>query len=328
MAGPGHRYPSPSPDCVLWRLRPSWEYSLDAAGRASGTKRNYFFTMGRLGCFLEENDLPTAPKKILRKHLEMFLAHARETTSPGNAAFHWRNLGPLFTWLEEEGELSGKGNPMAKVPRPKVAAVPRPQLEDEHIRALLATCPERSRDFMERRDRLIIRLLLDTGMRVSGLCGLRYDPAPEHAEVDNPGHNDVFLARKLLRIRLKGGKVIMVPIGKAAARDMDRYLRARAQRPQAGDGALLLGIRGALGVKGVQRALDRRAEQAGLETGVHPHRFRRTFAHLWMSSGGTESDLMRIAGWSSMQMVQLYAGYAADQRAQAAHAEFSPGDRF
>lgn len=323
----GARYPDPSPDCVLWRLRDSWGYSLDAAGRSDKTKRNYFFSMARLGCYLEDNDLPTAPKKIKRQHIEAFLVDTRERTSSGNAAFHWRNLGALFLWLEEEGEL-GKKNPMEKVPQPTAPDIPRPQLEDDHIRALLDTCPEKSRDFFDRRDRLVIRLLVDTGIRVSGLAGLRYDPAPEHRELDNPGINDVFLAQKLLRVRLKGGRVIMVPFGKAAAREVDRYLRARATRPQAPSGAFLLGIQGPLGPKGIQKLLSRRAEQAGLDTAVHPHRFRRTFAHLWKKNGGGDAELMSIAGWKNRRMIDLYAGYAAQERAAAAHVQFSPGDRF
>ena len=50
---------------------------------------------------------------------------------------------------------------------------------------------------------------------------------------------------------------------------------------------------------GLYRMLRRRAEQAGYEPAVHPHMFRHTFANDWLSNGGSEGDLMRLAGWRS-----------------------------
>jgi hypothetical protein len=44
--------------------------------------------------------------------------------------------------------------------------------------------------------------------------------------------------------------------------------------------------------------LRRRGAQVGLP-GLHPHQLRHTFAHEWLAQGGTEGDLMRIAGWQS-----------------------------
>ncbi|SEN91902.1 hypothetical protein SAMN05660976_08594, partial [Nonomuraea pusilla] len=55
--------------------------------------------------------------------------------------------------------------------------------------------------------------------------------------------------------------------------------------------------------------------------------FRHTFADDWLEAGGTESDLMVIAGWSSPQMLRRYGRVAAGRRAQQAHARLSPGDR-
>jgi len=46
--------------------------------------------------------------------------------------------------------------------------------------------------------------------------------------------------------------------------------------------------------------LTRRGRDAGVR--VHPHMFRHTFAHLWKAAGGSDDDLMRLAGWRSPQM--------------------------
>ncbi len=67
---------------------------------------------------------------------------------------------------------------------------------DEELARLLKTCSGAT--FANRRDIAIMRIFIDTGLPVSGLAGLRYDPDDESA-------NDVFLAQRRLRIRLNGG---------------------------------------------------------------------------------------------------------------------------
>ena len=61
-----------------------------------------------------------------------------------------------------------------------------------------------------------------------------------------------------------------------------------------------------------------RAEAAGLGN-LHLHQLRHTFAHRWLSRGGNEGDLMRIAGWRSRTMLSRYGASAADQRAEEAY---------
>jgi integrase len=56
--------------------------------------------------------------------------------------------------------------------------------------------------------------------------------------------------------------------------------------------------------------------------------FRHTFAHRWLSEGGQEQDLMRLAGWQSREMLGRYGASAADQRAREAHRRMSLGDQF
>ncbi len=74
------------------------------------------------------------------------------------------------------------------------------------------------------------------------------------------------------------------------------------------------------------KIVTRRAGEAGL-TGVHPHRFRHTFAHEWLSAGGNEGDLMQLSGWRSRSMLTRYASSAAAERAREAHQRLALGDR-
>ena len=82
--------------------------------------------------------------------------------------------------------------------------------------------------------------------------------------------------------------------------------------------ALWIGNRGAMTTAGIRSLVERRANKAGIGH-VHAHLFRHSFAHQWLKEGGGETDLMRLVGWRSREMLGRYAASAADDRAHAAY---------
>ncbi|TDD68572.1 tyrosine-type recombinase/integrase [Actinomadura rubrisoli] len=255
---------------------------------------------------------------ITTAQIRLYLTHRRLKNSAADAHKHFRTLRTMFNWLIKENERTAPSpvdsddepNPSKKVFQP---------LTDDELRALLKTC--KGDTFEDRRDTAIIRILMDNGVRVEGLAGLRYTP-------DDDETHDVHLSRYVLRIVLKGGDEHWAPIGRKTVAALDRYIRARARRRDATvEPWLWLGKRGRFGKTGIQQMIEKRGEQAGLGRRIGPHDFRRTAADAYLDAGGDPLDLMRIGGWKSLAMVQHYTAARADARARQAHARLSPGDR-
>ncbi len=159
----------------LASLVPSWARSLRATNRSPKTLTTYVSATHQLIAFLASHGMPTDAAKVRREHVEAFIEDVLARCRPATASNRYRGLARFFASLVKEGEI--RVSPMAQMKPPHMPEEPVPVLGDDELRRLLAACEWRG--FEERRDTAVVRLFLDSGMRLSELANLaRRGPRP------------------------------------------------------------------------------------------------------------------------------------------------------
>jgi integrase/recombinase XerD len=151
------------------------------------------------------------------------------------------------------------------------------------------------------RDRALLELLYATGARVSEAVGL---------DVDDLAHGDV------LRLRGKGSKERIVPIGSFARDAVDAYLtRVRPALAAKGKASarLFLGARGApLSRQSAWLVIRSAAERAQITAEVSPHTLRHSFATHLLQGGADVRVVQELLGHASVATTQIYTHVSVD----------------
>jgi len=256
-------------------------------GRSDKTLASY---TGHVRRFLDRTGLE--PTEVTRTVLETHLAERRAEVAPASLATEVRALRAFFSWWSADEEVA---NPAAKIKIPKVPETTTLVATADDVNALRKRLL--GKGFEPRRDRAMIYVLWDTGIRREELVSITLD------DVDLESHTIVLP-------RTKNGKVRVVAFSDKTASAIGSYVRVRAKHPHAHLPWLWLGHKGRLGADGVRQMLKRRSMQAGVR--VNAHSFRRGMAHVWMMRGGSETGLQAVAGWSGSTMIKRYLNHTAN----------------
>jgi site-specific recombinase XerD len=291
----------------LAALVTSWELALRGQNKSRETLRKYltgvrFF----IRWCLDNGHVPALDGRLVSTWIAELLAGGAE---PATAQARLLALKRFSAWLTEEGELDA--DPVVGIKPPKLDVKVVPALTDDQLRALIKACE--GKEFPDRRDEAIVRLMAETGLRAAEVCALTVA--------------DMDLGRGLAVVqRGKGGKGRVVQFGAQTATALDRYIRARRRHRLADTDALWLGDRGrTFAYSGLYGMLNERATRAGIGA-FHPHQLRNTFATRWLAARGSEGGLMAMAGWSRREMIDRYTRATAASRAAEESRNLNLGD--
>jgi len=245
-------------------------------------------------------------KKAFSNH--RFTRPQDKLLSPETVASYTRAIKSFFSFLEREEFIAS--NPMAKVKLPKTPKKNMPTFSEKELERIFAQPNKKTNEGY--RDYTIMLTLLDTGIRVSELCGLRVE--------------DIDLANGYLRVMGKGQKERYVPIGRKLTKALLKYRLSHRPEANGSDNFFLTRDGTPVNKARVEEIVRYHGEKAGIRTRPSPHTFRSTKAVLYLRNGGDPFSLQKVLGHSTLVMTRRYSNLA-DSDVRAQHLRCGVADR-
>jgi len=220
-------------------------------------------------------------------------------------------LANFFSWMAREGFLVDSPITNIKVAKPRVKVI-KPYTREEIGRMVAVyDCDyEHSAKFLGSRNKAIVLVLLDSGVRLSELVGMKLE--------------DLNTSNGNIRVMGKGSKERIVRIGKVAQKALWRYLMHRPDN--CCEELWLSEEKRPLSCRGVQCLVRRLKERAGIKGSGSVHRFRHTFALNFLRVDKNVFNLQYLLGHSELEMVRRYTATLGMEDALKAHEKASPAD--
>jgi integrase/recombinase XerC len=202
-------------------------------------------------------------------------------------------LRSFYKYLMKRGVVTA--SPLTSIRTPKQEKRLPKCLDLEQVQKLLDAPGDG--DLLSARDKAMLEILYSSGIRVSELVELEM--------------GDLDLNEGVLRVRGKGRKDRLTPIGSQAIKAVQRYFELRAidQRSQGSSTTqrVFLNKHGeSLSTRSVRRKLDKYLVSAGLDPGISPHTLRHSFATHLLNNGADLRSVQELLGHQSLSTTQIY----------------------
>ncbi|GBD97781.1 MAG TPA: tyrosine recombinase XerC [Nitrospirae bacterium] len=253
-------------------------------GVSPHTLRAYAKDLSELSDFLKKK-----PKEIDNLDIRSLLASLHhKKLKKSSISRKLATIRSFFKYLHREGYV--KKNPAKLVSSPKVPKTLPKFLSIDEIFLLMET--PRGETFKPARDKAIMELLYSSGLRVSELTSLDI--------------SDLDIKESLIRVKGKGRKERIVPIGSKAMEAIQNYLPERISLRKKSPALFLNNRGGRLTQRSVRRILVQYSRMISLKGNLSPHTLRHTFATHLLHEGADLRSIQELLGHSSLSTTQKY----------------------
>ena len=307
-------------------------FSLTAEGKAPSTIQYYQGNLHRFLWYAKEQGWPNDPRAIDAWKVREFLVYAGTARNrwgaTGNGSEncrgpsktggwrYYRTLRRFFNWAVSEGFV--EKSPLSNIkPEPPKEQPVEPYTQEE-MRRLVAVCDcdfSNGNKFLASRNKAIILLFVDTGMRLSELANLRF--------------NQIALDKGRAVVQGKGDRQRVVAFNSVTKKALWKYLAFRQQtaKDEAHDWLWVTEEGTRLTVAGLHIAFRRIKKRAGIDSRGAVHKLRHTFALNALRGLKDPTLLQLLLGHKSLEMTRRYTQGLKIEEALDAIDKASPVDR-
>jgi len=253
---------------------------------------NYKLDLQGFNKFITGKELDQIGYLDLRKYLAVLKEKNFRNRTVGRRLSSLRSF---FRFLCREGHL--KTNPILMLSSPKLEKhLPSFMTEDEVYRLIESAFAKTPKDILGLRDRAILEVFYSSGLRISELVGLNL--------------GDIDFISGILKIRGKGKKERIVPIGETALATVRKYLEKRNKQTEA---VFLNNHYRRITTRGVRFLVVKYLNASGTKPGVSAHTFRHSFATHLLNHGADLRTVQELLGHANLSSTQIYTHLTTDK---------------